>query len=338
MTPYVTVLMPVYNGEKYLKEAIDSILNQTFTDFEFLIVNDSSIDRSVNIIESYKDSRIHLVHNKVRRGLPIALNRGIDLARGNYIARMDCDDISLPDRLAKQVNFMDTHPQIGVAGTWIEHFGANHAIIKFATDPEVIRCSLLFGNYHLAHPTIIMRKAYIKANNLYYNPSLKYSQYTEDTELWNRCCNYFLLSNVPEVLLKYRIRVDHHTVKREKIKKDVSKCIARRNLIAMGINPLKEDLVIHDSIRTLSFKKNYDSIKKIEQWLERLHQVNYKNNHYSELKFLDLLAGHWFKVCYASTILGPWVWKRYWQSSLSMINCLSLRFVKFGIKCFLKMP
>ena len=111
--------MPVYNGERYLREAIDSILNQTFKDFEFLIINDGSTDLSVEIIESYADKRISLAHNGQNLGLITTLNRGFDLACGEYIARMDCDDISLPDRLEKQVVFMDNHPEIGICGSWV---------------------------------------------------------------------------------------------------------------------------------------------------------------------------------------------------------------------------
>ena len=105
--PMVTVLMSVYNGEKFLKEAMDSILTQTFTDFEFLIINDGSTDNSVKIIESYNDSRIRLINNEKNLKLIASLNKGISLARGKYIARMDCDDISSPMRLEKEVDFLE---------------------------------------------------------------------------------------------------------------------------------------------------------------------------------------------------------------------------------------
>jgi glycosyltransferase involved in cell wall biosynthesis len=105
----ISILMPVYNGEKYLREAIDSILNQTFTDFEFLIVDDGSTDNSVEIINSYQNSRINLVKNDKNEGLVYTLNRGLSLAKGEYIARMDCDDISLPERLKKQIDFLDSN-------------------------------------------------------------------------------------------------------------------------------------------------------------------------------------------------------------------------------------
>ena len=112
--PKVTLLMSVFNGQSYLKEAIESILNQTFEDFEFLIINDASKDNSLRIIQSFDDSRIKLVHNSDNIGLTKSLNKGIDLAKGEFIARMDCDDISLPERLSMQVSFIDKNPDIGI--------------------------------------------------------------------------------------------------------------------------------------------------------------------------------------------------------------------------------
>src|SRR5580698_9685158 len=108
--PKVTVLMPVYNGEKYIKEALESILQQTFIDFEFLIINDGSTDNSVSIIKSFNDNRIRLIHNEKNSGLVYSLNKGIGLSNGEYIARMDCDDVSIPERLEKQVGFLNSNP------------------------------------------------------------------------------------------------------------------------------------------------------------------------------------------------------------------------------------
>ena len=115
--PMVTVLMAVYNGEKFLKEAMESILTQTFTDFEFLIINDGSTDNSVKIIEEFNDPRIRLIHNEKNLKLIASLNKGISLAKGKYIARMDCDDISMPYRLEKEVDFLENSLEYGLVGT-----------------------------------------------------------------------------------------------------------------------------------------------------------------------------------------------------------------------------
>lgn len=203
--PRVTVLMPVYNGEKYLREAMESILGQTYTDFEFLIINDGSTDRSVEIIESYPDARIRLVHNEKNINLIATLNKGIELARGEYIARMDCDDISLPDRLAKQVAFMDAHPEIGGCGTWakvIDEKGNVYKSRKALTGKSIKRLRWIPTPF--IHPTIMARTSLLKEN--------RYSEgylYAEDYELWLRLCRETEIFNLKDYLLYYRIHPDN---------------------------------------------------------------------------------------------------------------------------------
>lgn len=205
--PKVTVLMPVYNGEKYLREAIESILDQTFTDFEFLIINDGSTDGSVGIVESYKDRRIRLVHNEKNLGLIASLNRGMELARGEYIARMDCDDISLPLRLEKQVVFMDAHPEIGVCGSWakvIDENGNVNGSIKALTGKSIKR--LCWRPSPFIHPTCIIRSSLLKEN--------RYSEgypHAEDYELWLRLSKKTVFFNLKDYLLYYRIHLGNVT-------------------------------------------------------------------------------------------------------------------------------
>lgn len=198
--PKVTVLMPVYNGEPYLRKAIESILNQTFTDFEFLIINDGSVDRTVSIIELYNDPRITLIHNESNLGLVATLNKGLDLARGEYIARMDSDDLCLPERIAKQVLFMDLHPEVGVCGTGYEDMKTGRNIIRPTEHEDIIEFMLKSG-CALAHPTVMIRTAVLRKNRLYYDPDY---QQAEDFELWTRMIKVTHLANIPEVLVRHR--------------------------------------------------------------------------------------------------------------------------------------
>ena len=199
--PTVTVLMPVYNGEKYLRESIESILGQTFSDFEFIIIDDST-DNSAKVISSYNDVRIKYFRYEKKLGIANALNIGLDLALGEYIARMDCDDISLPDRLKKQVLFMEKNPDIGISGTWAQTFGehVNNDVWKYPCAPKEISYALLFNSV-LVHPSVIIRKSCLQKFNLKYNPEY----FTEDYNLWVTADNYFKLANIPKVLLKYRL-------------------------------------------------------------------------------------------------------------------------------------
>ena len=157
--PKVTVLMPVYNGEKYLEEAIDSVLAQTLPDFEFLIIDDGSTDKTPQILKSYTDTRLRLFHQN-NRGLTRSLNKGIQFSGGEYVARMDADDIALPERLEKQVKFLDEHPEIGVVGSFHCEVSASlqkSIVKKFPTEDSAIRKTLIKEN-PFSHPTVIMRK------------------------------------------------------------------------------------------------------------------------------------------------------------------------------------
>jgi glycosyltransferase involved in cell wall biosynthesis len=215
--PKVTVLMPVYNGAPCLAEAIQSILRQTFTGFEFLIINDGSTDGSVAVIQGFHDPRIRLVHNETNLGLVASLNKGLGLAQGEYIARMDADDISRPERLALQVNFMDTNPAVGVCGSWVQYFPkAENSVWKLPRRTEEIRC-LQFTTVGVAHPSIMLRRQLFANYGLLYDPRYRH---IEDYELWGRallhisrkCCwitesvpgRYVLhtvQSSVPQLLL-----------------------------------------------------------------------------------------------------------------------------------------
>ena len=195
----VTVLMPVYNGERFLREAIDSILNQSYQDFEFLIIDNASTDQSRNIVLSYNDKRIQFIQNSENLGLEKSLNKGIRQAKGEYIVRMDCDDISLPQRLQKQIDFMDTNPRVAVCGSWVETFGDDNNIWKFPLNNEEICCGLLFYSA-LAHPSVVLRKDLFVDNKFFYD-ELQRFEWAEDYELWVRISQKHELANIGEVLL-----------------------------------------------------------------------------------------------------------------------------------------
>lgn len=194
----VTVLMPVYNAEKYLSEAIESILGQTYKDFEFLIVNDGSSDKSVELIEFYHDSRIKLVNNAENIGLSATLNIGIDLALGKYIARMDSDDISLPTRLEKQMEFMEAHPDYAMVSTWARTISEDG---KFKRENRRYHrhsyYNLIFTN-DIWHPSVLCKKEALVALGKYPN------SYAEDFYLWSKMSKYYKIHKLDEALILYR--------------------------------------------------------------------------------------------------------------------------------------
>ncbi len=200
--PKVSVLMPVFNGERYLPESIESILLQTYSDFEFNIINDGSTDRSLSIINDYaaKDSRIRVIDLSKNHGLVYCLNLGIKESRGDLIARMDADDISHADRLAKQVFFMFENPLVAVCGTCYQ-IVEDDRILKPPAEFEAIKLFSLKGS-PIAHPTAILNMALLKSKKLdCYDPEFFPA---EDYEYWLRISRFFQIRNLDEVLVRIR--------------------------------------------------------------------------------------------------------------------------------------
>ncbi len=199
--PLISVLLPVYNGAAYLRAALDSILGQTFADFEVLAINDGSTDESAAILASYADPRLRVIHNERNLKLTATLNKGIGLARGQYLARMDCDDISLPTRFEKQAQFLTQHPEVGVLGTNYQIMNANGQrgmVSRYPCQHGLIRWRLIFGSY-IAHPSVMMRTEVIQRIGGYQLFSV-----SQDYELWSRAAWETRLANLPEALLWLR--------------------------------------------------------------------------------------------------------------------------------------
>ena len=225
-----------------MREAINSILNQNYSDFEFIIIDDGSSDQSLNIINSYTDKRIKLLHGKCR-GISAALNLGISKSMGEFIARMDADDISLPDRFREQVFFLDHNLEIGICGTQVIPISNASRFDEewgnwLKTEPKVID---LFGPVVFCHPTVMIRKSLIKKYDLYYNETI---QYTEDQDLWFRAIKVTKFYNLENKLLKYRIHNNGSTIKNE----------SSGNLL---LQELKEDLS-----RWLGLGDNYAGVEQ----------------------------------------------------------------------------
>jgi glycosyltransferase involved in cell wall biosynthesis len=200
-SPKVSVVMSVYNGEKYLKEAIDSILSQTFKDFEFIIINDGSTDNSLKIIKSYKDPRIVLISRK-NKGLVASLNEGIKKAKGEYIARQDADDISKKNRLKKEMHAIDCYDNVALLGSSMQVMDMRgrilHAHYVLTEDPE-LRAELLVRS-PFAHGSVIYKKEFAIDAGLYRESHWP----AEDYDLWLRISKYGKLLNFHEPLYIYR--------------------------------------------------------------------------------------------------------------------------------------
>ncbi|ODS41485.1 MAG: hypothetical protein A7315_06020 [Candidatus Altiarchaeales archaeon WOR_SM1_79] len=237
--PKVTVLMSVYNGEKYLREAVDSILNQTFKDFEFLIINDGSTDRTAEILKSYHDLRINIITNEKNIGLTKSLNKGLKVARGEYIARMDADDISIPKRLEAEYAFLKSHPRVGVVSSDVHFIDKKSRKIgtwKSCHTPEDLYYTLNFINC-VAHSTIMFRKDVIREIGNYDETIIR----AQDYDLWCRLSKVTKIYKIQEVLVLFRKTKDNisHTFKNEQEK--TANIIVKRNLENLLKTKLEDD-------------------------------------------------------------------------------------------------
>lgn len=221
----VSVVMSVYNGEKYLREAIESILKQTFTHFEFIIIDDGSSDRSANIIKSYKDSRIVFLQQE-NKGLAAALNSGVGIAKGRYIARMDADDRSHPERLLKQVEFMHNNAHCVVLGTQAVVMTAEREelfVTELPAEDGPIKARLALRNPFYHGSVMFVKELFQKAGG--YNEDAIH--FIEDSLLWNRLSKFGEMNNLKEPYFCYRLVPDSLSNRRRKVDRYLSKIVLK---------------------------------------------------------------------------------------------------------------
>lgn len=280
-SPLVSVLIPVYNSEAYVKEAVDSILNQTYQNLEVIIINDGSSDGSLEILENIQDLRVQLV-SRENRGLVQTLNEGIDLATGEFLVRMDSDDISTEDRIEKQLKYMLKNQEVVVCGCFYEEFGARQVIIKNPTKYTTIERNLCWGPV-VCHPSVMIKKSVFEDGLRFEDEFFT----AEDYKLWVDVLEKGKIANIPEVLLKYRVHDGQITSDKNhkqkathaKVSQLALKKIARIELsletittVLFGgdyskalseISSLPKDLFKYT--RYLLFKNNFESISFLEK-------------------------------------------------------------------------
>lgn len=212
--PIISVIMSVRNGEKYVADSIRSMLNQSFKDFEFIILNDASIDNTLKIINKIKDKRLKVISNSRKKGLTKSLNICLKICKGKYIARMDHDDIARPDRFQKQISFLEQNPKVGVVGSWVEiidSWGKSKGLLKFPKSQKTILNKIFLYN-PIRHSTVMFRKELVNKYG-FYDANLDGA---EDYDLWLRFSRHTKIANINIPLVKYRIHEDSVSEKEEK--------------------------------------------------------------------------------------------------------------------------
>lgn len=274
MEKKVSFIMPIYNAEKYVQQAIESVLNQTYKNFELILVDDISTDSTMECLKKYKDERIRILHNDKNAGIAYSRNRGMDAATGEYIALMDDDDISMPERLEKQVMFLEEHPEIDFVGGKYQLIDKNGNILyeekKAYKNPLYIKALFLFQNIY-SNGEMMFRKDTIDRNQIRYAEN----QYgMEDFKFWIECSKIGKFSTIDEVFLQHRVHEQSETVRnkmnmlRERERHRME--LQRYSMILSGFSISEEELVIINQYtnnaicRSKSeFRKYFKALKSI---------------------------------------------------------------------------
>jgi len=268
--PRVTVLLSVYNGDRFLREAIDSVLSQTWNDFELLVVNDASTDGTAAILESYNDPRVHIVTTASRIGFPLSLNCGLAHARGEYVARIDADDVALPQRLAEQVRYLDHHPDVGLVASAIDIIdeeGTKIGIEDSTRSSEELYYLLTFKSC-VAHSSVMFRRALILGIGGY-DESVKYA---EDYDLWMRVSRRARIAKLDKILTQLR-----YTEKSISSRYKAEQAASARKIVLKNLQTLMGDsinvneaLCFHDVWYKRDLSITYSSLLQLERIHERL--------------------------------------------------------------------
>ena len=320
-TPKVSVAIPVYNRERYVAAAIDSILAQGFTDFELLAIDDGSTDASRAVIEAYDDPRIRLVANHPNAGIAATRNRAVGLARGEYLAFLDSDDVACPDRLARQVAFLDAHPDVAAVGAWVAWIDSDGRALgrvkRMATAPDDIAAQRLF------RPGIVNSAAMARTAVLRQFPHRADLRVGEDFEMWARFAAAHRVANLPAVLVRCREHGQRITQALAGQAKQVRGAICAAQIEALGVAFDDTDLERHVLLRRMhevGFTPDRAYLDWAEAWLNRLRAANASAGLYPEPAFSHELGVFWAKTCrHAAATIGLGAWARFLTAPLGRV-------------------
>lgn len=331
--------MPAYNAEKYIRQSIDSILNQSFSRFILLIIDDGSVDSTEKIIRSYNDERIVYVKNEQNMGVKETLNRGLVMADTEYIARMDADDIAVPERLKWQIEFMDLNQEVGVSGGYFEFFGDESAVVKMPLRDEEIKAKLFFFS-GFSHPTVIIRTKILKNNNLFYGCPVSYDDQfghkineMEDSGLWHRMKHITQFANIDKVLIKYRKEGQNISGKNVKNVHNRKKIFYHYLLNEIGIiDPPEDEVLFLFSLQYFKDNPQIENIKKYKLFLDQLIEANMRSKIYDVLQFEAAVNRIWEQFFYFVITLKSKYVIRYWKISGGFNFKQTIYYLKFNFK------
>ena len=297
--PLVSIVLPTFNSSKTISNAIDSIIDQTYTNWELLVINDyDSRDGTAEIARAYseRDERIFLVQTEEQLGLANSLNYGIRKAKGKYIARMDADDVSRPERIEKQVKLMEKDSKIGVCGTWQYHHSDKgdwtHTPPK---NPDLCKVNLMFW-CNLCHSTLMIRKEVIEKNELFYDPS----SFQEDFELWGRMVQYTSFTNIQEILGDYTDGAGITKNKLKELDEESGRIVLRNINHYFGIGLDENDSSLFNTWSGIDHRLRQDDLNRLKEIIKAIWESNKTKKVVKDPCLLEIMSRIWYKNYYCT--------------------------------------
>ena len=315
--PVLSVIMPVYNTERFVKKAIKSVLNQTFEDFELILIDDGSSDDSLAQIKSITDNRIKLHRNDKNRGIVYSRNKGLGLAQGDFIGFIDADDVAYPSKFEEQISFLRINKDFGMVGSWANFIDEKGNRLrgswKLKASSKMIPSLMLFKNYFL-QSAVLYRKGCI--SRFSFRDGL---DILEDYMIWLEIISEFKTWNLQKPLVYYRIHDGGVTKSKKEEMHAKEKKVFKLQFLELGIDPTDHEMDIHLLIRSNKHVNDIETLKSTEKWLLKIIGRNDELRIYNHKMLTRVVFNRWLKVCYKASKLHVKMMYRLLTSEITIL-------------------
>lgn len=332
-SPLISVCIAVYNRARFIEAAIESVLKQTYQNFEIIIIDDGSTDDTVNKIACIEDKRIHLFINDKNRGVVYTRNRYLELAKGEFIAILDSDDLWMPSKLEKQLTFFSSHHEYAICGTLArrEYSDGSSDLWKFPSTDTGIRARLLWGSA-MVHSSVMVRKQLMLDYNIKYDNAIRQA---EDYDFIRQFVFRAKAYNIGEVLTRYAVHQEQFTsqAKEEQVNESIK--VAYRYCKDLGINISEEEAKCFEKVYSFKFNLSIKELKILKYFFLNILEI--QKDTFIAQKLKENISQKWFLSCYKSSTNGLGVFKLYINNkNLKTRPIFSIIHLKFFIKCLLR--
>lgn len=290
----LSIIMPLYNTDQYVGEAVESLLSQSYGDFELIIVDDCSTDGSMDVLKQFNDSRISILHNETNQGIVFSRNKGLEAATGAFIAPFDSDDVAMPDKFKLQIDFLKKHTGYGMVGSWVRMIDEQGNLLKkcwkLKAKPERIPAILFFRNYFVQSAVVMRREAIPK-----HGYRIGYDL-VEDWMMWCEIAASYPVWNFPEYLVKYRVHLKGSSQAAPELTSRIDRMMFEFLILNLGLQPTDHDFELYCLIKNQQ-PVNHRQLKEIGAMLFKIAEGNLNSGIYDHKHLMKVLQNRWLKVC-----------------------------------------